>query len=163
MQQRLPTLLPPGDLVEFLLEVGGEIIVNVLAEMVDEQVVHHHSHVLGDEALLVETGVLALHQRVHDARVGRRTADTVLFESLHEGRLGFEGGTFEVVYTQSADIAILPAPIAAIDLINQLAANSTRPLFLIFGIEFFQQVNGINYPLKNGNFNALALVKVLGL
>jgi len=77
--------------------------------------------------------------------------------------IDFEGGNFEVIYTQSADIAILPALIAAIDLNNQLTANSTNPLFLVLGIEFFQQVNGINYPLKNGNFNALALVKVLGL
>ena len=46
---------------------------------------------------------------------------------------------------------------------NQLPANSTHPLFLVFGIQFFQSVNGKYYPLKNGAFNALNLVKVNGL
>jgi hypothetical protein len=35
-------------------------------------------------------------------------------------------------------------------------------LFLSLGIEFFQEVNGKRYPLKNGAFNALALVEVSG-
>jgi hypothetical protein len=77
--------------------------------------------------------------------------------------IDFEGETFEVVASQSADIAIAPAQIAAQNLLNQMAANSTHPLFLVFGIEFSQQVNGVSYPLKNGGFNALALVKVLGV
>jgi hypothetical protein len=51
----------------------------------------------------------------------------------------------------------------AITLSNPVTANSTHPLFLLLGIQFFQQVNNINYPLKNGAFNALSLVKVSGL
>jgi len=46
---------------------------------------------------------------------------------------------------------------------NNVTANSTHPLFLLLGIQFYQQVNGINYPLKNGSFNALKLVKVAGV
>jgi hypothetical protein len=34
--------------------------------------------------------------------------------------------------------------------------------FLALGIEFYQEVNGQMYPLKNGAFNALSLVKVDG-
>jgi hypothetical protein len=75
----------------------------------------------------------------------------------------FEAGTFEVVSAVSADIVIGPAQVAAQNLLNQLAANSTHPLFLVLGVEFFQQVNGVNYSLKNGGYNALALVKVLGV
>lgn len=77
--------------------------------------------------------------------------------------IDFEGEVFEAISSQSADIAIGPAQVAAFELSNQLTANSTHPLFLVFGIEFYQQVNGVNYPLKNGKNNALALVKVLGL
>jgi hypothetical protein len=77
--------------------------------------------------------------------------------------IDFEGGVFEAITTQSADIAITEAPVAAVDLLNQLTANSTHPLFLALGIEFYQQVNGVNYALKNGGFNALSLVRVLGL
>jgi hypothetical protein len=52
---------------------------------------------------------------------------------------------------------------AVINLANAVTANSTHPLFLALGIEFYQQVNGQMYPLKNGAFNALSLVKVSGL
>lgn len=77
--------------------------------------------------------------------------------------IDFEAGTFEVVTSQSAIIALTPNEVPAINLQNQLAPNSTRPLFLAFGIEFYQQVNGVNYPLKNGRYNALAFVRILGL
>lgn len=46
---------------------------------------------------------------------------------------------------------------------NTVTANSTHPLFLALGIEFYQEVNAVKYPLKNGAFNAFSLVKVLGL
>jgi hypothetical protein len=40
--------------------------------------------------------------------------------------------------------------------------NSIHPLFLAFGIDFFQEVNGAHYPLKNGPYNSLSLVKIDG-
>src|SRR6185436_17251988 len=39
-------------------------------------------------------------------------------------------------------------------------ANSSHPLFLLLGIEFYQEVNGSMYLLKNGSFNALSIIKV---
>jgi len=52
---------------------------------------------------------------------------------------------------------------AAIDIPLQLTADSTKPLFLALGVEFFQEVNGDRYPLKNGAFNAIKLIDVVGL
>jgi hypothetical protein len=49
-----------------------------------------------------------------------------------------------------------------INLVNSVTANSTKPLFLALGIEFYQEVNGAMYSLKNGAFNALALIEVSG-
>ena len=75
----------------------------------------------------------------------------------------FENETF-VIDTQAT--AVLPwdsAATAVINLINAVTANSTHPLFLALGIEFYQEVNGQMYPLKNGAFNPLSLVKVSGL
>ncbi|WP_372745553.1 hypothetical protein [Lutibacter sp.] len=40
------------------------------------------------------------------------------------------------------------------------SANSVLPVIQILGIEFYQEVNGAMYPLKNGSYNALAIVKV---
>lgn len=77
--------------------------------------------------------------------------------------IDFEGENFEVVTAQGAVMAISQVQEPAFELTNQLTANNPNPLFLALGIEFYQQVNGINYQLKNGNNNALALVRVLGL
>lgn len=43
-----------------------------------------------------------------------------------------------------------------------LPANSIQPLWLAFGIAFFQEVNGAYYPLKNGAYNSLAIIKING-
>jgi len=69
-----------------------------------------------------------------------------------------ETSTFE-----NAETAILPydsAITAAIDLAATITANSTLPVIQVLGIEFYQEVNGQMYPLKNGAYNALSVVKV---
>lgn len=75
----------------------------------------------------------------------------------------FENETFVV---DTKDSGILPwdaTPTAVINLENSVTPASTVPLFLALGIEFYQEVNGDMYPLKNGAFNALSLVKVSGM
>jgi hypothetical protein len=74
--------------------------------------------------------------------------------------IDFENGFFE---TDTKETDYLPwnaADTAIINLANTVTANSTHPLFLVLGVEFFQQINGQQYPLNNGSFNALAIVKV---
>jgi hypothetical protein len=77
--------------------------------------------------------------------------------------INFEANTFEIVTAQSADISLSDAQVAGSDLSGALHANSTNPLFLVLGVEFYQQVNGVNYALKGGKANALCLVKVSGV
>lgn len=75
----------------------------------------------------------------------------------------FENETF-VLDSQAS--AILPwdaTATAVLNLSNAVTANSTHPLFLVLGIEFYQEVNGQMYSLKNGAFNPLAVVKVSGV
>jgi hypothetical protein len=77
--------------------------------------------------------------------------------------IDFEAETFVV---SSSETAILPwdsAPTAAINQLNVVTPNSVSPLFLALGVEFYQEVNGRMYPLKNGSYNPLALVQVSGL
>ncbi|WP_291131586.1 hypothetical protein [Flavobacterium sp. UBA7682] len=74
--------------------------------------------------------------------------------------IDFEAETF---IEQHSETAILPwdaVATVAIAQTNQVTAASTKPLFLALGIEFYQEVNGQMYPLKNGAFNPLSLVKV---
>lgn len=89
---------------------------------------------------------------------------TTHFKLISAGmEIDFENETFN---TESSETAILPwdnTPSAAVNLANALSANSTSPLFLVLGVEFYQEVNGEKYPLKNGAFNALQIIKVVGL
>ncbi|WP_303317201.1 hypothetical protein Q4Q34_02035 [Flavivirga abyssicola] len=69
-----------------------------------------------------------------------------------------ETSTFE-----NDETAILPytaANTAAIALTASLTANSTLPVIQVLGIEFYQEVNGQMYTLKNGTYNALAIVTI---
>ncbi|HEV7330219.1 MAG TPA: hypothetical protein VGN63_04195 [Flavisolibacter sp.] len=76
--------------------------------------------------------------------------------------IDFEGN----VYTsEQKETALLPwdvQPTAPLQLAHALPANSPHPLFLLLGIAFYQEVNGSQYPLQNGTFNALAVVRVNG-
>ena len=89
---------------------------------------------------------------------------TTHFKVVSAGaEVDFENETF-VMDSQAS--AILPwdaTATAVLNLSNAVTANSTHPLFLALGIEFYQEVNGQMYPLKNGAFNPLSLVKVSGL
>lgn len=74
----------------------------------------------------------------------------------------FENETFVVTTSETAVLPWDTTATAVINLSNAVTANSVHPLFLALGIEFYQEVNGQMYPLKNGAYNALALVKVDG-
>jgi hypothetical protein len=74
--------------------------------------------------------------------------------------IDFEQGTYVASNSQSSDVLLSPAPLPALTLTQAVTPGSTKPLFLAFGIEFQQEVNGSLYPLRNGAFNALAIVAV---
>jgi hypothetical protein len=67
----------------------------------------------------------------------------------------------EVVSTQRS--AIIPwneLETTAINLAADVEPNSTNPIILAFGVEFYQEMNGIQYLLKNGAFTSLSIVEV---
>jgi hypothetical protein len=77
--------------------------------------------------------------------------------------INFEAETFVV---SSSETAIQPwdsTPVVAINQLNAVTPNRESPLFFALGVEFYQEVNGRMYPLKNGAYNSLLLVKVSGL
>ena len=75
----------------------------------------------------------------------------------------FENETYIVDDNSSAILPWDATASAALNLVNNVTAASTHPLFLVLGIEFYQEVNGQMYPLKNGAYNALAIVQVSGV
>lgn len=63
---------------------------------------------------------------------------------------------------QTTLFALDGQPHPQITLSVALPPNSLKPIFLAVGIAFHQGVNGSYYPLKNGAYNALSLVKIEG-
>lgn len=89
---------------------------------------------------------------------------TTHFKIVSAGsEIDFENENFNTVVSGTAVLPLNEDTIGALTLSHNLAANSTHPLFVILGIQFYQQVNGVDYPLKNGAFNALKMVKVEGV
>jgi hypothetical protein len=75
-------------------------------------------------------------------------------------KVDFDTETFNLDTDQSGEIVIGPQTEAAVTLTATVPTAGAQPIFLLFGVEFLQEVNGDMYPLKNGAFNALALVEV---
>ena len=75
----------------------------------------------------------------------------------------FEGEVYVAATTENGVQPIDSNATAAINLTVNVGAASTVPLFLVLGIQFYQEINGQLYILRNGAFNALALVDVSGV
>jgi hypothetical protein len=73
--------------------------------------------------------------------------------------IDFEKQIFKIDSKSSRVISLLEN-LTTLQLVCQLPANSSDPLFLVLGIEFFQEVNAILYPLQNAAANSLAIVQV---
>lgn len=111
------------------------------------------------------TGVLSIALDAYVASRDIAAPDgTTHFKLVSAGtEIDFENETFNTDTNASAVLPLNDAAVAALTLSHNVTANSTHPLFLVLGIQFYQQVNGVDYPLKNGAFNALKLVKVEGV
>lgn len=91
-------------------------------------------------------------------------AGTTHFKIISAGAaIDFEAEKFEVTTSETAVLPWDTTLTAPINQDNSVSANSTNPLFLALGVEFYQEVNGQMYPLKNGAYNPLSLVQVVGL
>lgn len=74
----------------------------------------------------------------------------------------FEKGTYVAKFKSSDQLVLNEKELAAFVLSVDLPPNSTHPLFLALGIKFLMEDVGANIQLRNGAFNALAIVKVSG-
>jgi hypothetical protein len=74
--------------------------------------------------------------------------------------IDFESDNFSADMAETAELPLtgVQAPLQ----LNLRVSPSINPMFLIFGIEFLQIVNGSRYPLKSEAHNAMAIVRVDG-
>ena len=76
--------------------------------------------------------------------------------------IDFEAVSYTTDHAETAILPLDPVSTTASQLSNSLPAGSAHPMFLIFGVNFYQEVNSQFYELKNGSYNALQIVKVSG-
>lgn len=74
--------------------------------------------------------------------------------------IDFETETFVEMHSESAIFPWDGTATPEIIQENTVTAASTKPLFLALGVDFYQEINGQMYPLKNSAYNPLAIAKV---
>ncbi len=90
-QHVLPVTMARAHVVKLVLELGGEIVAHVLAEIVGQEGGHQPPLVLRDKAVLVLPYVAAILDRGHDRGIGGGAADTEFLHLLDQRRLGVAG------------------------------------------------------------------------
>ncbi len=74
--------------------------------------------------------------------------------------VNFNTEVFTYASGESDPVAINSEEAAATQLNLAFSANSPETIMVVFGIDFYQSVNGQMYAMKNGSFNCLALVEI---
>lgn len=82
---------------------------------------------------------------------------------LSAADIDFEREGFTLGSAETGWLPLSEQPTANINLVANVAVGSLHPIFLLLGIEFTQEVNGVQYPMKNGAYNALSIIKVEGI
>lgn len=108
------------------------------------------------------TGIMTLHilSFIPKEMIAVPAGATHFVISCGGAEVDFEAGNYVNGFAQSNELPIDNEATAALHLTVSVTAGSTKPLFLVMGIRFIQQVNGSSYSLQNGVFNALAIVAV---
>ena len=74
--------------------------------------------------------------------------------------LNFDGGAFEILYSPITNLAI-NSTVGSVTLTPTGVPAGTATSFYLLLIEFFQEVNGAQYALNNGNYNVLSLLDIV--
>lgn len=75
------------------------------------------------------------------------------------GKLDFDGGVYEVEISNTENLPLTALASNVILTPNNAPAGTGIDAYLLL-VEFFQEVNGIQYSLKDGQYNALSIVDV---
>ena len=94
------------------------------------------------------------------ASIAAPTGTTHFKVVMGASELDFENGNSVFGKDETAILPYSVAATAPISLTASLTANSAFPVLQLLGIEFYQEVNGQMYVLKNGTYNALSVIGV---
>lgn len=77
--------------------------------------------------------------------------------------IDFRNENFAVTHSESSIISWDTTLTTALIQTNVVTPESLKSLVVVVGLEFYQEINGEMYPLKNGAFNSLSIVDANGL
>ncbi len=72
----------------------------------------------------------------------------------------FESDEFTFNSNSTAEVEITDVSQGPFNMALNFTANSEENLMVVFGIDFYQSVNGELYAMKNGGYNCLAVVAI---
>ena len=76
--------------------------------------------------------------------------------------IDFEAATSVISNQSTVEFPLDNVLLAPVVMSNPVTPASAHPIFLLLGIEFFQEVNGKFYTMRNGAYNALSIINVNG-
>ena len=109
-------------------------------------------------AVNTTTGVITIAGLVPQTDVVYPAGATHLSITGAMGNINFATGVFDVKLTNILNLAI-SAPSTAVTLTPTALPAGTGTKVFLLKIEFFQLMNGVQYALKNGAYNSLAIIE----
>ncbi len=86
-------------------------------------------------------------------------ADVVKF-TVGLAAVDFENSEYEVDVVESEELVISSTDEAEISLTSSIAANSTLPIFIVLGAEYYQELNGVYYLINSQVSKAMEMVNI---
>lgn len=105
------------------------------------------------------TGVISIANLVPINEIAAPTGTTHVSLKGAFAIVDFDLGTSDVGYTNVTNLPIDPTSTSVTLTPDTVPAGTGTKLFLL-QIEFFQEVNAVQYSLNNGAYNALAIIEV---
>jgi len=105
------------------------------------------------------TGVISIANLVPVNEIAAPTGTTHLSLKSAFAIVDFELGTSDVSYSNVENLPI-DGVSTSVTLTPALVPAGTGTKLFLLQIEFFQEINAVQYSLKNGAYNALAIVEV---
>lgn len=109
-------------------------------------------------AVAPATGVITIAGLVPATDIAFPTGATHVSISGAMASINFATGVADVRLTNVTNLAVAAAATAVTLTPTAVPAGAGTKLFLL-KVEFFQLVNGVQYSMKNGSYNALAIVE----
>lgn len=132
----------------FSFSAGGS-----LAKVLDEQVITNIDRVTGHMTINIPVFVPTLDLSAPPG--------TTHFQFVSAGsELDFESESFKTDIQKGAATVYDTNATTAVTLTHSVTANSTKPLFLVIGIKFYESSGGIMSPLMTARTNVLEVIAV---